>query len=879
MSNYVLGFSEVDRTFLPLVGGKGANLGDLAQIDGVDVPDGFCVTTDAYRHATTRIAGLEELLAGLGSLDTNDLAAVGDLAGRIRARIEDSAVPAEIATQVAAYLDELGASTPYAVRSSATAEDLPTASFAGQQDTYLNVVGPDAILHHISRCWASLFSDRAVIYRVQNGIDHQTVLLSVVIQKMVFPQAAGVMFTADPITSDRLTVSINASYGLGEALVSGLVDPDLYTVRQGVVASKAIATKRLAIYARPEGGTHEVALNADQQQQQTLSDDQILQLARIGRLIERHFGSPQDIEWCLVDGGFFVVQSRPITTLFPVPTADDGHTHVFMSLSHQQLMTDVMRPLGQSMFQAWFRNLTREPTTSAGGRLYLDVSTDLSSPTTARIFVRTGLGSSDLLIANALSSLLDRKEYLKTLPRGRSLGITGGSPGQILSGLFQALSIYRRNDPTLLQDVIAAHTTTVAQLDQTISGRSGEDLFAAITQDMDDAYRQIVLDNYGIGIVQAYALSWLTRNVTKRLDENTATDVLAQSLPNNVTAQMGLDLLDIADVVRRHPAVLDYFEHADNQTFSTDLAGLDGGEEVAAALQRYLDTYGMRCPGEIDITRPRWAEQPTMLIPLIANNIANFAPDSRRALFQEGLDRATAMTNHIVEKLNQLPGGRAKAKKARRMIEVYRNFVGFREYPKYALMQRWFVYKKALLNEAVRLTDLGVLGAPDDADFLTFDEFRSVATTGRCDPDLIAGRRSDERAFAKLTPPRVITSDGEVVTGRYNTDSIPAGALAGVPVSSGIIEGRARIVRRLEDAHIEPGDILVTAFTDPSWTPLFVSIAGLVAEVGGMMTHGAVVAREYGLPAVVSVENATTRIREGQRVRVNGTAGYVELLN
>src|SRR6202044_3872161 len=208
-----------------------------------------------------------------------------------------------------------------------TAEDLPTASFAGQQDTYLNVVGPAAILQHVSRCWASLFTERAVTYRLRNGIDHRMVHMAVVVQQMVFPDASGILFTADPVTGNRRVTSVEASFGLGEALVSGLVNADVYTVRDSKLLARTIATKRLPLPASPSGGTQEQAIEPEQQEQPALTEAQVLRLARLGRRIEAHFGRPQDVEWCLLDDGFVIVQSRPITTLFPIPEAGDGDNH------------------------------------------------------------------------------------------------------------------------------------------------------------------------------------------------------------------------------------------------------------------------------------------------------------------------------------------------------------------------------------------------------------------------------------------------------------------------------------------------------------------------------------------------------------------------
>jgi pyruvate,water dikinase len=286
----------------------------------------------------------------------------------------------------------------------------------------------------------------------------------------------------------------------------------------------------------------------------------------------------------------------------------------------------------------------------------------------------------------------------------------------------------------------------------------------------------------------------------------------------------------------------------------------------------------MRCAGEIDITRPRWSERPATLVPLILGNIRTFEPGAGPRRFEQGRQEARAKEQDVLERLRAQPDGQRKSEETKRMIDRVRTFIGYREYPKYGMVSRYFVYKRALLKEAARLVRAHVLTAPEDIFHLTFAELREVVRTNRVDDRLIRRRAEAFRSYESLTPPRVLTSDGEALNGAYRRDDVPAGALAGLPVSAGVVEGRARVILDMARADLEPGDILVTAYTDPSWTPLFVAITGLVTEVGGLMTHGAVIAREYGLPAVVGVERATRLIRDGQRIRVHGTDGYVEIL-
>src|SRR5437016_10130750 len=323
MGSHVLGFPEIDHTQVAVVGGKGARLGERSRIEGRRVPAGFCVTTDAFQRIMAQAPSIDDRLDRLSRLNPDDRETIRTLSAEIRRTLEGIAIPDDLAAAITLALARLGDQAAYAVRSSATAEDLPTASFAGQQDTYLNIVGPPAILQHVSRCWASLFTERAVTYRLRNGFDHRKVRMAVVVQQMVFPQAAGILFTADPVTSNRKVASVEASFGLGEALVSGLVNADVYKVRDGEVVAKAVATKQLVIHASPAGGTQEQAIEPERQEQAALTNPQVVRLAQLGRRIEAHFGSPQDIEWCLADDDFLIVQSRPITTLFPIPVAGD----------------------------------------------------------------------------------------------------------------------------------------------------------------------------------------------------------------------------------------------------------------------------------------------------------------------------------------------------------------------------------------------------------------------------------------------------------------------------------------------------------------------------------------------------------------------------
>ena len=887
MSVYIFGFQEIDKTKLAIVGGKGANLGELSRIEGIRVPGGFCISTEAFKRVVGETSSINKLLDQLSLLKVEDRDKISKLSGEIRRVIEEIAIPKDIAEEIGDYLTKFGEKDAYAVRSSATAEDLPTASFAGQQDTYLNIIGKETILKHISKCWASLFTDRAVTYRIQNCFDHRKVHLSVVVQKMVFPQAAGILFTADPVTSNRKVLSIDASFGLGEALVSGIVNADNYKVREGKVIDKKISTKKLGIYSLKDGGTKKQEIEPERQNKQALTDEQILQLERIGRKIEEHFGRPQDIEWCLVDEAFYIVQSRPITTLYPIPVrpgqpggpeANDDENHVYISVGHQQMMTDAMKPLGLSFFLLLTPALMR----TAGGRLFVDVAPMLASPAGRDTLINV-LGKSDPLIRQALTTVIEREGFIKLLPPDsnrdcrddKKESAAGKSNKAVSPPNYRVLNDY---DPTIVSDLIRKSQTAIEALKQNIQTKSGTDLFDFILEDIQLKKANSDPQSFDVIMTGMNASSWINEKMNEWLGEKNAADTISQSVPNNITSEMGLALLDVADVIRPYPEVIEYLQRVKADNFLDELIQFDGGQETRDAIDAYLDKYGMRCAGEIDITKTRWSEKPITLVPMLLNNIKSFEPNAGKRKFEQGRQEALKKEQELLARLKQLPDGEQKARETKRMIDLVRNLSGYREYPKYGIVSRYFAYKQALMKEAEQLVQANVIQEKEDIYYLSFEELREVVRTNKLDYQPIIKRKSEYKIYEKLTPPRVMTSDGEIITSTYKRENLPAEAIVGLAVSSGVIEGRARVILNMEDAEIEDGDILVTSFTDPSWTPLFVSIKGLVTEVGGLMTHGAVIAREYGLPAVVGVENAIKLIKDGQRIRVNGTDGYIEIL-
>jgi rifampicin phosphotransferase len=878
MTKYILHFNEIDKSSLPYVGGKGANLGEMTKAN-FPVPQGFCITTLAYKNFIEISTEMDEHFNLLEDVNHNDLENIKLLGSRIREHIQSMTMPESIKESILEAFKKSGKENAYAVRSSATAEDLPTASFAGQQDTYLNICGEKQLLKAVQNCWASLFTDRAISYRAKNGFNHRSVHLSVVVQEMVFPEVSGIMFTSDPISGRRKTVSIDASFGLGEALVSGLVTADLYQVRFNNIIKKQISKKKIAIYSIPEGGTVTKDIPLKKQETQALSDDKILELANLGQKIEEHYGSEQDIEWSLLEGKFYILQSRPITSLYPLPQVSDDKVHAFMSFGHIQVMTDSMLPLSISLFKNISNFLNIDFVYEAGGRMFADVTGLLLIKPVRHRFLKVFNGM-DELIASALSEVSKREDFLSSsIPKKKVLGTARRLSTIIIPVFIKVVNNLLFKDPAAARSEASRLIEEIAgNTESYIFSSSGADRIRRIKESMGSMAPNVVLRiavYFMAGILSAGSLEKILK---KKFGDKESACILSQlgkSLPGNVTTELGLRVGDLADAARKYPEVIDYLKKADNETFFEGLLKVRGGAEFKIQLEEFLNEYGMRCAGEIDMTKPRWYEEPMQLVPSILSNISTSSTGEHREKFRQGELEAKQAASDILKHFNNL-----ERKRVSRLIKLYRNLMGMREHHKFAVILMLDIFKRAILEEATSFVKKGTLQNEKDIFYLTLDEIIEL-NEGRFSQNLnehIDVMKKKYEQYEKLTPPRVMTSEGEIITGRVKDVNSPEGALIGIPVSAGIVEGIARVVVKLEDAKLNPGEILVAQYTDPGWTPLFISAIGLITEIGGMMTHGSAIAREYGIPAVVGVDRATELIKDGSYIRINGTDGFVEIL-
>jgi phosphoenolpyruvate synthase/pyruvate phosphate dikinase len=878
---YVLYFNEINKEKFHLAGGKGINLGELFNNNFV-VPDGFCITTEAY-DLLMENKTLKNLIENLNTLDYNDRELISGAAEKIREIITGTEVSEAVKITVYGAWNNLGANYSYAIRSSATAEDLKGISFAGQQDTYLNVKGYENIIKAVQNCWASLFTERAIIYRNKNGFDNSKVKLAVIVQKMIGSEYSGIMFTADPISGNRKIVNIDAGYGLGEALVSGLVTPDFYQIYNSEIINKKIARKEKGVFPDNEGGVIEVEIVEEYMEKQVLSDEQIVKLAKTGVRIQETFGSPQDIEWGFYQGKFHILQSRPITSLFPIPKTYDNQEHLFFSFGHIQMMTDAMKPLALSIFETTriFDKFGATDSTSlqyeAGGRIYIDLSHLLSVPK-IRENISGIMKYADEHGACIIKEIIDRGDTFAADEEFTKKAEKFFAP--ILFKIGLNLHVWNVNRLKIRGEKFFKNESLKWERD--INSYKGTEKIKRIrwyVSGMLNFLFSKAMEYPGSALV---SLSKIKEMCKEYFTEEETAELLAQlnmSLDNNVTSNMMMEIYDMADMARGSKELDSFMKNTTNETFWEDLENLKTHLEFTLEMKKFISKYGMRCSGEIDITRKRWKEAPVEILPLIMNHIKTSEMNEHREKFKKGQQLAKKAEEKIISGIKEKAGS-SKARKVSKYIKIYRNMMGFRESPKYFLVKFLDLARSSVLDEAEVLKEAGIIDNKEDIFYFSLDEIISIldGLYNRNIDEVLEERKTDFDIYKKMSPPRMMTSDGEVLNGELENSSAPEGALLGTAASAGIKEGTANVILKLSEADLKEGEILVTMFTDPAWTPLFNAADALVTEVGGMMTHGSVVAREYGIPAVVGIDGATEKIKTGDRIRVNGTGGYVEIL-
>ncbi|MEE8379466.1 MAG: PEP/pyruvate-binding domain-containing protein [Gammaproteobacteria bacterium] len=883
-NTFILPFTEIRATDLPLVGGKGANLGEMTKA-GFPVPGGFVVTTYAYReylqHNQLADWVLVQSAKGKGA-SPEELAAIST---EIRTRFAAGEVPKNVLALLKAAYQETS-DTPVAVRSSATTEDLPEMSFAGQQDTFLNIVGESAFLEAVVACWSSLWTARAIGYRFRNQIPQQSAALAVVVQDMVLAESSGVMFTANPLTGKRSETVIDAVWGLGEALVKGQVEPDHYIVdlaKKQIISSQQ--GKKAVVIRSKDGGGVEMLQRAHDDTP-ALHETQIFALAEEGQKIAALYNFPQDIEWAFVGNELFILQSRPVTSLFPVPeNLPDDHLMAFFSFASVQGYMGPITPLGMDALRLIFAGLgtllgydysyqEQKVLYKAGERLWVNITGFMRHPLGAKILPKVF----SMIDPGLVTSL--EKIYQSPEAEAGQGKLRLKSFGRVTKFILPIWARAARNLLAPKGQLDVAQNTLTSYLDEVrekANSGSPTELFRMIYF----GFIRIV----GIfipAIMAGYLPLIILTRITKRLTGNGELALeITRGLPHNVTTEMNLFLWQTASRLSSEPQVRAQMLETPAEELAADYLKNALPPLAQDAIAQFLQRYGMRGVGEIDFGQPRWRDTPTQIMQTLQTYLKiddpKLAPDT---VFKRGEESASAAVAKLQALARKTFGGRIKAWIIGGLVHRLRSFAGLRESPKFNIVRAFGIIRTEIQAYGKTLAERGVLDDPDDIFFLTLAELESISDTTEDSLQPVIAERKENQNREKLRRqlPRLLFSDGcafyEGLGGNVDADT----ALVGAPVSPGVAEGRVRVVVDPQNANLQPGEILVCTGTDPAWTPLFLAAGGLVMEVGGMMTHGAIVAREYGIPAVVGVTQAPTRFTTGQRIRVDGSSGIIEVL-
>ncbi|CAH0239229.1 Prodigiosin synthesizing transferase PigC [Arthrobacter sp. Bi83] len=908
----VLELGSLGSAPLSRVGGKALNLGKLAAA-GFPVPPGFCLTTSAYALAVPReLDALAARLDGIGPVaaSTDAEAAIAErqlertqpaerqLAQRARELVGTSPVPPEVAAALRTGYAALGAAPgaehapAVAVRSSATAEDLSFASFAGQQDSFLDVVGADAVIEAVRRCWASLWTDRAVAYRSANGISHRDTGLAVVVQLFVDAATAGVLFTANPVTGTRGETVIDASPGPGQAVVSGAVNPDHFTVDS--------ATGRILQLVRGRVGAATADLEpGNAGGQPSLADAEVRALTALGLDAQRLFGEPQDVEWVIDAGGMiWLTQSRPITTLYPLPDPSSAEpfgveseptsdVRVYLCGSLLQGLTRPITPMGLSALGMWGDRRSPWTYVSPGLRMYMDLTPLVRSKSGRRALVRM-LPLADGRSAAVLPALLDDPRFrVIKHPLRKAPATADGARG---GGSFASPGLVTWLLPALIRAVLRPEAEL--RRARTFAQRLAKDLAlrepATAFRRLDHAEHAAARTVDGLfrstlpGPATGYTMLALARWLLRGIAEPRELEAVLRGLPHNVTTEMDLELWRFSVSIAGDPASRSAFLDKQPDELAVSYAAGELPAVAQAGLRGFLERYGHRAVAEIDLGMPRWAEKPDHLLGMISNYLRvedpEQAPDRQ---FQRASDHAEARIRSLVER------ARTRSQLRGRLVALClhrsRQLCGLRELPKFYVVTVLGEMHRQLTAVGAEMARTGAVAAAADVFFLSFDEVR-VGLRGADLKGMVTDRRRIYDAeLRRRRIPRLLLSDGTDVEAvvAAAAAAVVAGAAAapggmvGTPASTGTATGRVRVILDPVGARLEPGEILVAPSTDPGWTPLFLTAGALVMEMGGVISHGAVVAREYGIPAVVGVPDATSRLRTGQTVTVDGAAGTV----
>jgi phosphoenolpyruvate synthase/pyruvate phosphate dikinase len=892
---YLRWFDDVGSTEQGLVGGKAINLGVMA-LAGYPVPNGFTVTTTAYVDAM-REAGLDEIIA---KIDYNDADALEASTSKIRDLILQTPVPDGLAAEITAAYDKLGPNGAVAVRSSATAEDVAGASFAGLYESYLNIVGHAELLKAVRECWASLWSSRASSYRHQKELDIDEVSMAVIVQTMANPEVSGVMFTANPLTTVTDEIVINASWGLGEAIVQGIVTPDLYIVKLGTldVIEREIGTKTLQIVRDPDspGGTVTVDTPTEDQERLTLSDEQVAKLAALGQRVMADYGQvPQDLEWAFSEGEFFLLQTRAVTgvefswdedleTWQWAPEADDdtlwsrawsdsvwtGAITPMMYSFRGRAITDNIHTIGRALGIDELANLRMWK--FFRGMAYANPMLDKLILTNTWL---PGLRENNPLAVALLPStwhqdVIDAPfNYIDYLKMHARLMLVKPESG--VRRWFKTIHEYIDSDEWDL-----ANLPDLQQLSDENLRRLMDKYF-----DYELAYGGAMAIPFMIWIRDALKLlELIVTNWYDGPNNNAFAELVSGCKARTKTLEENLSLYQLSEQIRSSDTLSELFQAHEGEAFFEAAAATDDGAQFLEDHRAFVHLHGHRGMEDRDIWYPRRYEEPYSIDYRNLKYLLNSEPFDPEAKQDEVNDRREAAYDEVVENIKRGPLGSLKVEAFKVVYDYIHKFNVVRDDERWSYERYMYAIKLMCLEMGRRLTERGALDEPGDSLFVGKDELYALSK-GQADiahtARKIAGRKRDfERILHRETnyqPPMYLQRNRPITIDVGDDD----GSLRGIATSGGRATGIARVVGRIDDiGRVNPGEILVCNATDPGWTPVFMLIHGIVTETGGMLAHASCLSREYGL-ASVQIPNAMQLIPDGATITVDGYTGEVEI--
>jgi len=873
------------------VGGKAFGLARLIRA-GLPVPDGFCVTTRAYRKHLARqnlTQFLKEALVDLDRLQSQNRAKI---LSDIRQRIIEAPLSEMLKAAVADAYCLLGAER-VAVRSSATAEDLSEHSFAGQYDTYLGIASLQDCLQAIKKCWASVWTDRAYEYRRRNGIDHTQVEMAVIVQSLVCADASGVVFTLDPATARRDMMTVESCFGLGDALVSGKVTPDRFAVDKanlGII-SRIISEKKLQIALDDCGAVAQRTIDGERALTASISETVVRRIAGLAKAVEAEFGCPQDIEWAIRGTDIYLLQSRPITTLGPAQSSRDRW--VWSNFLAQEVLPDVVTPITKSiidnlleaMFDPVFEILCID---RAGipvygyfaGRAYFNASFwvavmryipgfkryDFASTAGSNVALAKMIETFQSMAENDLPKIkISRTRFILKIPL-------------LIAGVLSCT-------PQKGQSILTEIRTRNQKWEHLDVGSMPTEQIAGCCAEIVNAFRELLegwkggrIGNapYLFGTMIAYpGLQWVC---AKWLSDATYAGKLLAGVGGMDDAQAAMDLWQLAVEANEMPELKKSILTGDSwHKIAAAISDLPQTKSFLESWNNFMARHGHHCRAEIEIGNPRWSESPDYILGLLRGYLCCI--DKTNPL--ENREEIARQRRHLEHRCRRQLRNPIKRLIFDHLLVRSQNCALFRENIKSEGVKLLAAMRKLLIELGRRLHARDITARPDDIFFLTVEEIEP-AVNGRAEFDIktvIAARRAEYDKWNSVTPPDLIIGKfdpGEYVPEEIGTD---VDVLRGLAVSPGVATGRAKVILRTDsDARLEAGEILIAPFTDPGWTPYFLPAGGIVMNQGSLLSHGAIVARELGIPAVTNVGDATKIIKTGQTVQVDGNRGIVKIL-